>query len=1161
MKNIIIILASFILSANVFAEEQNPVTTGTLNGATQTYDIYYGEVSPYNDVFYKFTTTENTTVSIILNYDGGDKGVFLFEYDNPTEELASNYGNEEYFSKYSDTIIYNCQADITYLIRVVDYEGLGGDFTLSLKDVTPFAVTANGNNGTVLISGGAGNTFIRNSECTVSAIPADCYRFVNWTEGGVEVSDDIEYAFIVNSNRNLVANFELKEYEIYSSAENGTITETQTVICGQSTTFTFSPDECYEFDKLYVDAEEVEEGIVNGSSYTFSNVTEGYTIFANFQIKTYNVTASTNLTAGGTATILDGGTNIPCGTPKTVVATPNTCYNFMNWTNENEEFVSEDNPYEFTVLANQNLVANFERIYPDNDACTNPTPLLCGIPIQENLIRCALPSTSYSQQKNYNDVFYSFTATVGNSNTITLSEFTGDKRLYVYPNCDATSALDYSTNTTPYVYFNSCSNAGNYLVRVVDCDNSGGDFTISLSYDSWKIGQSNTPADVTATFDNNTGTLTINADPNGDGMMKSWDNTNYNTRPWHCIRNLITAVYIEEGVKMIGNYAFYDCKNLGVVSIPNNVTNIGSHVFDTCSTLQSVTIPNSVINLGDHAFYRCSSLNSVIMSNSITYIGSSAFQNCKILPSITIPANVTTIYGSTFKGCINLGSVIIPNLVTTIKEQAFYGCNSLASLTIGENVENIEEYAFYSCTSLASVTIPHSVITIGKEAFCNCIGLASLTIGENVKYIKNGAFMNCTSLTSVTIPHSVITIGEQAFYNCSSLTSLTINDDNDQIMTNIGQKTFMYCTSLNEVTVYWTEPFKLYPSWNVFDGHPAINNVNLYVPQGSECAYKAASVWGNFNVVGAEVTITVSASPTVGGTVSGGGTKLCGASVTVTAIPNPNNCYTFKNWTKNGTIVSSNPSYEFKATDNCTLVANFEMKQPYNYNVIVSANPPEGGTVSGGNTNIPCGTENVTVEAFHNECYKFTGWKENGVIVSEENPYQFMINKNRNLIAIFEIKAYYDISVSASPEDGGIVSGGDTNIPCGKEITVKAIPNNDCIFTDWKENGIKVSLNPSYTFNATKSRNLVANFECTTNGIVETDNEPSLHVYPNPTNGELQVSGYGLQEGDYSIFNMIGQLAIQGTLQGETTTINVGSLPSGMYFLKIGAKAVKFVKE
>ena len=52
----------------------------------------------------------------------------------------------------------------------------------------------------------------------------------------------------------------------------------------------------------------------------------------------------------------------------------------------------------------------------------------------------------------------------------------------------------------------------------------------------------------------------------------------------------------------IGNNAFYGCKGLTSVTIPNSVTSIGSSAFRNCSGLTSVTIPNSVTSIGVCAF-------------------------------------------------------------------------------------------------------------------------------------------------------------------------------------------------------------------------------------------------------------------------------------------------------------------------------------------------------------------------------------------------------------------------------------------------------------------------------------------------------------------------------------------------------------------------------
>jgi hypothetical protein len=67
--------------------------------------------------------------------------------------------------------------------------------------------------------------------------------------------------------------------------------------------------------------------------------------------------------------------------------------------------------------------------------------------------------------------------------------------------------------------------------------------------------------------------------------------------------------------------------------------------------------------------------------------------------------------------------------------------------------------------------------------------------------------------------------------------------------------------------------------------------------------------------------ITVTASPSAGGTVSGGGTFAAGSSRTVTATPNSG--HTFVHWTESGRVVGTSESYTFTLNGNVTLVADF----------------------------------------------------------------------------------------------------------------------------------------------------------------------------------------------------------------------------------------------
>ena len=217
-------------------------------------------------------------------------------------------------------------------------------------------------------------------------------------------------------------------------------------------------------------------------------------------------------------------------------------------------------------------------------------------------------------------------------------------------------------------------------------------------------------------------------------------------------------------------------------------------------------------------------------------------------------------------------------------------------------------------------------------------------------------------------------------------------------------------------------------------------------------------------------TISVAASPSGGGTVSGGGTYQEGQSCTVEAVAKPG--YTFTKWTENGNEASTSANYTFNVTGNRTLVANFIADTPNSYTISVAANPTNGGTVTGGGT-FEQG-QSCTVNATAASGYSFVNWTENGNEVSSRDSFTFNVTANRSLVANF-VAISYTIGISASPTAGGSVSGGGS-YTYGQSCSVHATANMNYIFSNWTENGSVVSNNAIYTFTVNSNRVLVANF-------------------------------------------------------------------------------------
>ena len=246
-------------------------------------------------------------------------------------------------------------------------------------------------------------------------------------------------------------------------------------------------------------------------------------------------------------------------------------------------------------------------------------------------------------------------------------------------------------------------------------------------------------------------------------------------------------------------------------------------------------------------------------------------------------------------------------------------------------------------------------------------------------------------------------------------------------------------------------------------------------------------------------TISVSASPNNGGSVNGGGTFNHGHSCTVHATPA--NGFAFTNWTDEGDVVSEEADYTFPVTSNRTLVAHFTLLQPDEYSIIVSANPSNGGTVTGGGTYQQ--GQNCTVTATPANGYTFLRWTENGNQVSTNASYTFTVTANRHLVANFQTHSYA-INVSVEPSPGGTVSGAGT-YSHGQTCVLTATANSGYAFMKWTKNGTEVSINNTYSFTVTESATYVAHFQRQTYII---------SVSASPSNGGTVTGGGQYYYGD-----------------------------------------------
>ena len=434
------------------------------------------------------------------------------------------------------------------------------------------------------------------------------------------------------------------------------------------------------------------------------------------------------------------------------------------------------------------------------------------------------------------------------------------------------------------------------------------------------------------------------------------------------------------------------------------------------------------------------------------------------------------------------------------------------TVVIGDSVTSIGNWAFDGHSTLTSVTIGKSVTTIGGAAFYSC-ALDSITIPNGVTTIKSSAFSGCINLTSISIPNSVTTIEALAFSSCNKLPSITIPNG----VKSIGEMTFMHCFSLTSVILP--------------DSLTTIRTSAFY------CCYLLDSV------------ILPNSLTTIGDIAF----AYCFALNNIT-IP--------KNVTK----------IEGGAFHNCTGLKSI---------IIQATTPPALGSLVFNNVSdtipvyIPCGT----YEAYSTNLYWRWAWGIYAVPIEFTNFIEPTIDTGFYLGSFCYGKTYSDTLFSGLTDAGQYYTTIQTANGCDSVVclTLTAYPEISVY-------NYSAAFRQGETYSDANFINLVAEGKyCNTLQTVDgcdsvvcltltydktgikqlTMHNAQLITYPNPTTNQLRITNCELWNGEveYSIYSVAGQMVMHGTLQSETSVINLAPLANGMYFLWVGEKTVKVVKE
>ncbi|MBR6558799.1 MAG: leucine-rich repeat domain-containing protein [Clostridia bacterium] len=209
----------------------------------------------------------------------------------------------------------------------------------------------------------------------------------------------------------------------------------------------------------------------------------------------------------------------------------------------------------------------------------------------------------------------------------------------------------------------------------------------------------------------------------------------------------ITYIDIPKTVKVIGEYAFDDCRKLKTVIIPEGVEIIGSGAFGGCIELESIEIPKTVKEIRDKAFFECESFKKAYMSASVKY-GEFVFSYSSV-ESVEIEEGVTVIPAGTFSNT-KIKDVTLPKSVEIIEPSAFYGCDELISVNLTQGLKEICQSVFVRCSKLTEIIIPETVTELGEDAFWECENLKGVKF-EGKAPVLSEAQLNEDSKTYYTV--------------------------------------------------------------------------------------------------------------------------------------------------------------------------------------------------------------------------------------------------------------------------------------------------------------------------------------------------------------------------------------------------------------------------
>lgn len=232
---------------------------------------------------------------------------------------------------------------------------------------------------------------------------------------------------------------------------------------------------------------------------------------------------------------------------------------------------------------------------------------------------------------------------------------------------------------------------------------------------------------------------------------------------YQCVDRDLEEYTIKDGTVTLADELFENWQgNATTFHIPASVEQIGSRVF---AGTQIKTLPEmpGLKRIGDEAFYQCKNLKKVTIPETVEYIGGGAFYGCSNIWSLTYNA-INAECERLMESNIPLEKIVIGDKVRRLPNGIFSG-REFTEVALPSCLERIDDYAFSGCENLTTINLSDSIRYIGEGAFYGCSSLKNIHWPLRLTTIGNYAFRQ-TALETISLPEGVTSVGINAFHNC-----------------------------------------------------------------------------------------------------------------------------------------------------------------------------------------------------------------------------------------------------------------------------------------------------------------------------------------------------------------------------------------------------------